>query len=831
MEIERIKELLLKQKVVGDEYIIYNPQQEIQTLLLDSRNIFNPENTIFIAITNKKGNDGHKFIEELYNKGIRSFIVEIIPDVLKEKKDVNVIQVKDSRLALVSLGKENRINAKNIVAITGSRGKTTMKELLFQLLEPLKKISRSPRSYNSQIGVPLSLWQIPEGTDLAIIEAGISRKGEMLRLRDMIEPDTVIITNIGEAHSEGFSDIKEKAQEKAILASGKNVKNIIYPFDDKYLNEILRPFMNEKKVLGWSFTDKNANLYIELKEDIRERLKKISYIWNEEVKEIEVTYEDYKDLENAASALAFMLNEGIKSDIIKQRFSEMHVISTRMKVSEGTNGCAVILDPYTSDESSLTPALDFMRRRKMPNQSETLILSDIQHEVDDLETMCMNISRLIAESGVKRLICIGSQLHKYKNFFPNNTEFLASTTEFFKKFSASDFVEEIILIKGGPEYNFKEIYQSLEAKKHETILEVNLDAVIRNYNYFRSCVPNTTGLIAMVKAFGYGVGSYELAKTLQDCGASYLAVAVLDEGIDLRKRGITMPIMVMNPRTANYKAMFVNDLEPVVYSISMLRELLAEADKNGIKKYPIHIKLDTGMHRMGFMENEVDELIEILRNRGELRVTTVFSHLATADCLDMDEFTNRQFELFEKVSGSILSSFNYNIKRHILNSAGIIRFPAYHYDYVRLGIGLYGSNTLPECLEKPLSPVASLKTLIISIREVEVGDAVGYGRKGVATRKLKIATIPIGYADGMNRRFGNGNIKVLVNNKEVPTIGNICMDATMLDVTEIECKEGDPVEIFGENISIQNLADASGTIPYEILTSVSPRVKRVYFRE
>lgn len=395
----------------------------------------------------------------------------------------------------------------------------------------------------------------------------------------------------------------------------------------------------------------------------------------------------------------------------------------------------------------------------------------------------------------------------------------------------SDFTDSIILLKGAPEYNFDRIREMLEARMHETVLEVNLDAVIRNYNYFRSHVPSTTGMIAMVKASGYGAGSYEIAKTLQDCGAAYLAVAVLDEGIELRKRGISMPIMVMNPKVVNYGAMFANSLEPEIYSLPMLKDVIREAEKYDVRNYPVHIKLDTGMHRMGFIEEELEEVMDILTSQNRIVAKSVFSHLATADCPDMDDYTEMQLSRFKEYSDYMISRSSTPILRHILNSAGILRFGKYHYDMVRLGIGLYGANTLPPEIEKPLSVVSSLRTVIIAIRDRKKGDTIGYGRKGVLTRDSRIATIPIGYADGMNRHFGCGAITVKVNGKDAPTVGNICMDACMIDVTDIDCKEGDAVEIFGANADVQRLADLLGTIPYEILTSVSPRVKRVYFRE
>lgn len=831
MKFVEIIEALKRESMNYQSHVMNDNSYHIRNLLTDSRNLFQPSETLFFAIHSKHGNDGHRYLDDLYNRGIRNFIVEYIPDDFSNKKDINLIKVSNTVEALSTIGKMHRINTEKLVAITGSKGKTTLKETIFRLLETVKRISRSPRSYNSKIGVPLSLWQIPPKTEMTIIEAGISRQGEMKPLTNLIEPDIVIITNLDDTHSEGFPDKESKAEEKLLLADNKNVRKIIYPKDDLIIADIVEKKYAEKELISWSMNDPAADVFVTAISSWPDKRKEINYKWKDKDYTILVQAEKDYEIENAVSALAFMLSEGISREIIEERFSKLQTIGTRLNVSNGINGCSVILDSYTSDFSSLPPVIDFMRRRRMPSQSMTLILSDICHETENLEEAFKNISNLIKEGGISRFIGIGGNIKKYSSIFPADAVFFDDTQDFLRNFSAADFVDELILLKGAPEFNFGEIFRILEARKHETVLEVNLDAIVRNYNYFRSLVSSETGIIVMVKAFGYGVGSYEIAKTLQDCGASYLAVAVLDEGVDLRKNGIVMPVMIMNPRSANYNALFSNRLEPVVYSMSMLKEILTEAKKNSVTDYPIHIKLDTGMHRMGFMEGELKELIEVLSSTSLLRVKSVFSHLATADCVDMDEFTIRQLVLFDKMSSYIKEGLGYEVKRHILNSAGIIRFHEYQYDLVRLGIGLYGANTLPANIEKPLSTVATLRTIIVCIREIEKGEAVGYSRKGMADRKMRIATLPIGYADGMNRRFGNGRIKVLVNGQEASTIGNICMDATMIDVTDIECVEGDSVEIFGETMPLQRLADSIDTIPYEILTSVSPRVKRIYYRE
>lgn len=825
MKAEFISESLGKKFNQSFKAFVNNPDEEIVSLLTDSRNHFTPEGTMFFAINTPGGNDGHKFLTDLFNRGVRNFVVENIPEDFPKDSDANIFIVPDSVMALSEIARCNRKNAKELLAITGSRGKTTLKELIFQLMEPLKKISRSPRSFNSRIGVPLSMWNIAPDSDLAIIEAGISKKGEMQNLLDIILPDTVILTNIGDAHSYGFSSYKEKATEKSILAAGPSVKTVIYPKDDQELDGVLTSLASDKKLIRWSITDPSADLYLSSVEN------GLEYVWNNERHSLNISLGKDYDLNNIANALAFMLKEGIDPEIIKERFQNLRKINTRLNVSEGVNRCSVVLDSYTSDLSSLLPAIDFIKRRKMPFQTMTLIISDLHYEGKDAGATYKEIAKLVAETKIDKFIGVGKNLMKHSDKFPENSEFYPDTETYLKKFSLNDFYEEIILLKGDPSYDFDQISQQLEAKRHETVLEVNLDALLRNYNYFRHHVPSSVGVIAMVKASGYGAGSYEIAKTLQDAGASYLAVAALDEGAELRNNGIVMPIMVMNPKSANYRSLFKNRLEPVVYSFEMLSTLIKESHRYGVGEYPVHIKLDTGMHRMGFLKEELPEVVKLIRQVDNIRIATIFSHLATADCLDMDDFTMLQLRRFEEMSDIIIKGAGYSIKRHILNSAGILRFPEFHYDFVRLGIGLYGANTLPPEVEKPLDPVSSLRSVIICIRNVKEDETVGYGRKGKVKGVRKIATLPIGYADGMNRKFGNGAIKVLVNGVKVPTIGNICMDATMIDVTDVDCKVGDSVEIFGRNISVSALADTLETIPYEVLTSVSPRVKRMYYRE
>ena len=806
--------------------------REIGVLLTDSRSLTDAGSTLFFALRSER-NDGHRFVKPLYEQGVRAFVVEEMPEGFEEAyPGAVIVRVSDALGALQAVGKSVRegMSRGEVVAITGSRGKTTLKEWIFQLMEPLAEMVRSPRSYNSQIGVPLSLWRIGKETDLAIIEAGISQVGEMSRLSRVIAPDTVIITNIGEEHSEGFSDKSEKACEKALLAGGERVKKIIYCADDEMIVSSVRKYREGKDIWDWSRKDSDARVYVSEVEWMDSGEATVHYECGGCKGSVRFPATAESDIENGCNALAFMLSEGLEMDKIADRFKELKPVGTRLDVSEGVNGCSLIYDSYTSDFSSLGPALDFMRRRPTQGLTPTVILSDLRHEGGD-ENVYEKIAALLHATGIRRVIGIGEALYRHRDEFDENGEFYRTTEDFLREKSTSDFSEEIILLKGAPDYGFGRIREMLEARTHETVLEVNLDAIVRNFNYFRSFLPSSTGLIAMVKASGYGAGSLEIAKSLQDAGAAYLAVAVLDEGIDLRRNGITMPIMVMNPKVVNYRQMFANRLEPEIYSREMLEDVIREARKNGIEGYPIHIKLDTGMHRMGFIESELPALMDRLRGQSQVVAKTVFSHLATADCPDMDDYTELQLSRFKQYTDYMQSHYDKPILRHVLNSAGILRYPEHHYDFARLGIGLYGVRTLPAEMEGELATVSSLRTVIIAIREWAAGETVGYGRRGVLKRPSRIATIPIGYADGMNRHFGRGAISVKVNGKDAPTVGNICMDACMIDVTDIDCKVGDAVEIFGAEADVQRLADVLDTIPYEVLTSVSPRVKRIYYRE
>lgn len=801
----------------------------IDTLLTDSRELEDPAGTLFFAIATR-GNDGHRYVGDLYRRGVRNFVVTRIPEGMENVRDANFLVVPDVVCALQRMARRSKDFGGYLLAITGSRGKTTLKEWIYQLMEPLGNISRSPRSYNSQTGVPLSMWGLDGNARRGIIEAGVSRKGEMAALAETIRPDAVIITNIGEAHSDGFADDEEKAAQKALLASMPETKTVICCRDYKLITDALAKVAPEARVMTWSYADPRADVFLG-KEEISDGEAVLTYSYREERHSLTAPLSSDSDFENAANALTFMLERGIAPEVIAERFRELHRLGTRLNVSDGVNGCALIHDQYTSDFSSLRPALHFARRRQTPGNGLTLILSDLHHETTDADTLYARIAELVRHAGVSRFIGVGPQLCAHRASFTGDARFYENVEAMLSDLSASDFNNETILLKGSPEARFDEVEEMLEARRHETVLEVNLDALVSNFNRYRRMMPKGTGIVCMVKASGYGAGSYEIAKTLQDAGAAYLAVAVLDEGVELRDKGITMPIMVMNPRVANYKAMFANRLEPEIYSKAMLEDVIREARKNGVRNYPIHIKLDTGMHRTGFWGEELPELMAVINASEQVSVRSVFSHLCTADCLDQDEYTELQLRRFHDWSQYIVDHSDHKVLRHVLNTAGMRRYPEHHYDMARLGIGLYGVSPVDIPGDKPLAVVSTLRSVIIAVRELKSGETVGYGRRGVLERDSRIATVSIGYADGMNRHFGRGAVKVVVNGHEAPTIGNICMDACMIDVTGIDCKPGDAVEIFGRHAPVERLAEVLDTIPYEILTSVSPRVKRIYYRE
>ena len=804
----------------------------VSQLLTDSRSLTMPEETIFFALRTE-GGDGHNYIPDLFDKGVRNFVVASDYYPQPECAGANYIAVESPLDALQALATFHRRRFRElpVIGITGSRGKTAVKEWLYQLLKDDYRIVRSPRSYNSQIGVPLSLWDIDNNTDLAIIEAGISRVGEMDNLQAMIRPTIGIITNLGSEHNDGFASMQQKAQEKAKILF--NCEGIVYCADDPLVTHTIAPLVESDvaQEMSWSRNHCDAPLQVDGAERT-ERSTTLHYTYDDEPGTVTIPFTADRDLNNAITCLAVLLYMGLDRETIAQRMAALTPVGTRLNVIEGVNNCTVIVDSYTSDYNSLTPALNFMTRRA-GNRPCTVILSDLSTESYSGDELYIRVSELLKTKRVNRLIGIGKEMCRYSHYFEGMplTHFYNDTQEFISDVTKGDFEDETVLIKGDPSFGFSQIIDLLEAKQHITVMEVDLNALAHNFKFFKSLIKPGTKTVGMVKASGYGAGSYEIAKTLQDCGCDYLAVAVHDEGVDLRKASITMPIIVLNPNGVNYKAMFQYRLEPELYNLDMGWELIKEGKKYGVKDFPVHIKIDSGMHRLGFTREELPQLIEMLKGQSVIKPASVFTHLAVADEPEQDNYTKGQFDYFDACSEQLQQSFDHQIMRHVLNTSGIVRFPERQYDMVRIGIGLYGIRTLFDGSEAALKPVSALRSIIISIKEWPSGTTVGYGRHGVLERDSRIATVNIGYADGFDRHFGNGKVSMWVAGKLCPTVGNVCMDAVMIDVTDVPCKVGDTVEIFGEHVPVEQLSEARGTIPYEILTSIAPRVKRVYYRE
>ncbi len=798
----------------------------ISWLLTDSRSMFFPEESLFFAIKTAR-NDGHRYVGDLYKRGIRHFVISdpsIQPTTYPE---ANLLFVPDTLAALQQLAASRRARvACPMIAITGSNGKTIVKEWLWQLLRQDVLIERSPRSYNSQIGVPLSLWQLDEQTGLGIFEAGISLPGEMQVLQALIRPTMGILTNIGAAHQENFQSLEQKATEKIRLFS--SCEQIVYCLDQAQSRAALEAAYPVTSLVGWSRKDKTAQLYVEQEENPGFRTL-IRYTWEGRINTFVLPFSDEASIENALHCLTVLLLRKVPAVAIAERMTHLEPVAMRLEVKEGKRGCVIINDSYNADVNALELALDFQARRAAGGQlKRTLILSDILQSGQKPAALYETVANLLKRKQVDCLIAIGHDLSAHAHLFDLPAHFFLKTDRLLLSGLLDEMKNESILIKGSRSFGFEEISERLSLKVHETVLEVNLDALVHNMNYFKSYLKPTTQVIAMVKAAGYGSGSLEVAKTLQTHACDAVAVAVADEGVELRHGGITLPILVMNPEFGSFSTIVEHKLEPEIYSFKLLEAFIREAEREGVSNYPIHVKLDTGMHRLGFEEHDLPALIERLKGQESLRVRSVFSHLAGSDESTFDAYTEQQLEQFERMSSTLTAAFDHHILRHILNSAGIERYPAHQYDMVRLGIGLYGISVAHPDLVRNVS---TLKTTILQIRTLEAGQSVGYSRKCMLERTSRIATLPIGYADGLDRHLGNRTGEVVVNGHRVPIVGNVCMDACMIDVTDIQAEEGDEVIVFGDPLPIGEVSNKLGTIPYEILTSVSNRVKRVYFQE
>ena len=808
---------------------------QIGWLLTDSRSLCFPEETLFFALKSTR-NDGHRYIEDLYRRGVRNFVVEAkgiaeyCPNGnVTTMADANFLIVPSPLAALQRLAERHRDEFNiPIVGITGSNGKTMVKEWLYQLLLPSQKIVRSPRSYNSQIGVPLSVWLLNEQTEIGIFEAGISQPGEMMALRDIIQPTIGVLTSLGSAHQENFRSMEEKCMEKLELMH--DTEAMVYCSDNDIVSRCIRRMQYKGEKIAWSQCDEQVAFFVK-RIEIKDQTARITYIWQGEENTYSIPFIDEASIEDTITCAAVALRIGLTPGQLADRMPKLEPVAMRLEVKEGQRGCLLINDSYNSDINSLDIALDFMQRRESAGSlTKTLILSDIFQTGTTPDKLYAQVSDLAVKRGINKFIGIGPELSAQADRIQiADKQFFADVNHFLSSDAFAALHHELILLKGARPFGFDQITEQLEQKVHETILEVNLNAVVENLNYYRSFLKPETKMVCMIKADGYGAGAVEIARTLQDHRVDYLAVAVADEGVTLRKAGITANIMIMNPEMTAFKTMFDYDLEPEVYSFRLLDALIKAARKEGITGWPVHIKLDTGMHRLGFDPvDDMDELIDRLKHQNAVIPRSVFSHFVGSDSDDFDAFSAQQFALFEEGSSKLQSAFSHKILRHIDNSAGIEHFPERQLDMCRLGLGLYGIDSRDNRI---LNTVSTLKTTILQMHHVPAGETVGYSRKGKLNRDSVIAAIPIGYADGLNRHLGNRHGYCLVNGQKAEYVGNICMDVAMIDVTDIPCQEGDQVEIFGEHLPVTVLSDAIDTIPYEVLTGVSNRVKRVYFQD
>ena len=810
------------------EFVNYSSNDPISELTTDSRQSLN-KNFLFFAIVSKR-NDGHKYIQDAYQKGVRNFVISKAID-LGKMKDANFILVEDTLKSLQELAKFHRSKFSiPLIGITGSNGKTTVKEWLYHLLQKDYKIVRSPKSYNSQIGVPLSVWRISEEDELGIFEAGISQKGEMQQLREIIQPQIGILTNIGDAHLENFASKKEIAVEKIKLF--EDCEYLIYCADDAEMQEVSKN-LKAKHIIAWSFHKNSTKPYISRVEK-KSNLSEVQIIHNQNEYIYRIPFTDDASIENSISCFFALACLNALNEQTLKRMENLQAVAMRLEIKEGINSSLLINDSYNSDFHSLKIAMQLLSQYNQYSK-KILILSDVVQVSQSKKELYQELAQLVDDGKIDLFVGIGEEIKAYQEFFPVKSLFFPDIRHFMKEFNFREIDHSAVLIKGARKFGMEKISEALQQKSHETILEINLDSVIDNLNYFRSLLKKETKIMAMVKAFSYGSGNSEIAKTLQFHQVDYLGVAYADEGTDLRKAGIHVPIMVMNPEIGSYENMIRNRLEPEIYSFRVLHKFLGALEENQYfastdDPYPIHIKLDTGMHRLGFANEDISSLIEKLNQSGSVKVVSVFSHLTSSEDETHDDYTKMQIATFERMSEEIIRGIGYQPLLHILNSNGVLRFPEYQYDMVRLGIGLYGVAG-DEKLQKKLKYVSRLKTHISQVRKLEAGDTVGYSRKGLKEKAGKIATIPIGYADGLGRSLGNGKWQVQIGNRLFPTIGNICMDMCMIDLMDADVEEGEEVLVFGGKKNVKDLSIAMGKSAYEVLTGISSRVKRIYYFE
>ena len=805
--------------------LIGPPDLPVTEIVTDSRQLSYTEGLIFIAIKGRN-HDGHLFIDNLYKKGIRIFVVESLPVSPEKYSDAAFILTKNTIEALQSMASFKRKAFKSpVIAVTGSAGKTIVKEWLADLVGRTTPVIRSPKSFNSQIGVPLSVWKLDEKYKLGIFEAGISFPGEMDKLRRIIDPDIGVITNIGDAHSENFSDNVEKAGEKLKLFVNASV--IIYCSDQKIINQLIQSSENlkTKQLIDWSYDNPDSKIRVK-KNPLHEGGTGIKMSFKGIENDFRIPFSDRASVENAITVASVCLALGMEPEIIKTGLAGLVSVAMRMEMKSGINNCQLIEDYYNSDPGSLGMALEYLKSQN--GRKTTLILSDFVQSGRGEKELYAEVARQVKKTGIDRFIGIGIALSKNNEFFDANARFFSSTEEFIRVFNGAEFRNEIILLKGARIYEFENIGKLLEQHVHQTVLEVNLDAISHNLNEFRSHLNPGTRIMAMVKAFAYGAGPAEISALLEYHRVSYLGVAYADEGVELRNAGVTLPIMVMNPEPSASDVIIKYNLEPEIYSFSSFEKFTEAASRHGLINYPVHIKIDTGMHRLGFMPGDIETLAKLIPGKECIKIISVFSHLAASEDPAFDKFSEQQVAVFLKAAEQIKAATGYSFIRHILNSAGISRMPQYQFEMVRPGIGIYGVGHFKGL---SLKTAGRFKTRISQIKNIPAGEPVGYGCADVSEHDRVIAILPVGYADGLNRKLGNSIGNLFIKGKRVPIIGNVCMDMCMVDITMLNAHEGDEAEIFGDNIKIEEIAEKCQTIPYEVLTSIPGRVKRVFFRE
>ncbi len=796
----------------------------IKQLAFDSRSVIPAGDVLFFCIKGPR-NDGHDYIDELYARGIKNFVVEHLPGQIENYKSGSFLLVKDTVLALQQLAAfhRSRFNCP-ILGITGSNGKTIIKEWAWHSLHAHFRVTRNPKSYNSQVGVPLSVWLLNEETEIGIFEAGISKPGEMKKLQAILKPTIGIFTNVGEAHQENFKDLNQKAREKAELF--KNCKTIIYCKEHKLIEEVVKKNLPDVIPCCWSEKTREAFLFIEHITKSGSQTQ-INAITQDNTIEITIPFIDDASIENALHVLTLLMLLHVDPESIKNAMESLPPVAMRLELKKAIRNSTLINDSYNSDINSLAIALDYLALQKQ-HKEKTLILSDILQSGQQEKELYKQVASMVQEKGVHHFYGIGPALKRNQLNFPPQARFFGNTDEFLDWLKPENFSNQAILLKGARNFEFEKISKRIEEQVHKTIMEINLNGMVHNLNFYKSLLKSETKVMVMLKAFAYGSGSYEVANVLQHNKVDYFGVAFIDEGIVLRKAGIKTPIMVMNPEPAGYESIPEHNLEPELFSFESLTGFHDFLEQRNINSYPMHLKIDTGMHRLGFTPDIMDKLCRELKNLPRLKITSVFSHLAGSDSAEFDTFTHDQITIFLEMCQKLGRAVSYPFMKHILNSAGIERFTPHQMDMVRLGIGLYGVSPLHQ---HQLQPTSTLKSKIIQIKDIGVGDTVGYSRKGKLAAGGRIAVVPIGYADGLDRKLSNGAGYFMVNGQEAPIIGNICMDMTMIDVTNIHAGENDEVIIFGEKPTVAELAESLQTIPYEIFTSISPRVKRVYLHD